>query len=62
MSQVEIIHKDEKPTFRQRKAVFAISMALYNNLDKAKALSAKPKTRIQASRIIEQLQKVQSKA
>ena len=60
--QVVIKHTDENPTFKQRKCIFAVSMALYNNLEKAKSLSKKPKTRIQASRIIEQLQKVQNKA
>ena len=62
MSQ-EIVLKnpDDRRSFKQVKAIFGIAMSLYNNKDKAEALSAKPKTKAQASAMIKQLLKVQAK-
>ncbi len=63
MTQEQIVLKNptERRSFKQAKAIFGIAMSLYNNKDKASALSAKPKTKAQASAMIKQLLKVKAK-
>jgi hypothetical protein len=53
-------HPEAKPSFKQKKAIYAISLALGYSQEKAKFLSAKPKTRGQASAIIKQLLKLKA--
>lgn len=61
MSQeIVITNPTAKRSFRQVRAIYGIAMSLYNDKDKASALSAKPKTKAQASAIIKQLLKLQS--
>jgi len=62
MSQIVITHPESKPSFAQRKAIFGIGLSIGYSKAKVKALSAKPKTKGQASAIIQQLLKVQAKA
>lgn len=57
---IVITHPEEKPSFKQRKAIYAISFALGYNKDKAKFLSAKPKNKAQASALIKNLQSLLS--
>ncbi len=57
--EIVITNPKAKRSFSQVKCIYAIAMSLYNNKEKASALSAKPKTKGQASAIIKQLQKLQ---
>ncbi len=61
MSQISITNPKEPRSFKQVRAIFGIAMSLYDDKEKAAALSAKPKTKGQASAIIKQLLKVQAK-
>jgi len=58
-TQFVIRNPEAKPSFAQKKAIFAISLALGYPKSKAKFLSAKPKSKGQASAIIKQLQALQ---
>ena len=60
MSQLVIRNPSEKRSFKQVKCIYAISLALGYAKEKATALSAKPKTKGQASAMIKTLQKLQS--
>jgi len=51
-----IKYPDARPSFKQRKCLFAIVMAKTNDKAKAKVVSAKPKTRAEASALIQSLQ------
>jgi len=63
LSTQEFVIKNPKArrSFKQVKAIFAIAMAVYNNKEKAAALSKKPTSKAQASKVIQGLLKAQAK-
>jgi len=63
MSSQQIVIKNptEPASWSQKKAIFGIAMSIYNDKTRAAKLSAKPKTKAQAHKIIGQLLKVQAK-
>lgn len=60
MSSIVITNPNAKPSFAQKKCIYAVSLALGYTQEKAKFLSAKPKSKAQASAIIKNLQSLQS--